>query len=84
MEMEVSLRKWLAEPPVKSLRKIAEGLENYSLALALRDALQSGPVNEKLTSANLHLVEAQRYRTFIDLLDHFRDPRTELTLTKLI
>lgn len=83
-EAESELRKWLAkEPPIKNLNRVLEAKVKYYQAMALREALQSGPENLKLNAANSSLLSAQRYQHAIDVLQEFTDLQSPYQIAKL-
>lgn len=82
-EEERGLRLWLAKPEFGTLVKVAESAMKNLAAQALEDAVKSESHLLKIEAANQRLREAARYRTFLEILNEFRDNEQPLLITKL-
>lgn len=85
IQAETDLRQWLRRPQIETLRRVIAAKQKEAACLALRDAAQASGSNYKLEAANVHLAQAQRYQTFLDVLKEVEDrsPAEPFTFVKL-
>jgi len=78
-----NLQLWLAKPEGQILRKVVSSMGRAHLAEAMKDALEHAENNAKLDASNTKLAQAQRYQTFIKILDEIANQKKPFTLTTI-
>lgn len=73
IKTENDFREWLRRPQVETLRKVIRAKQQEEACLSLNDAKQANTGNWKLEAANVHLLKAQRYQAFLDVLQEVTD-----------
>lgn len=82
-EQERELRSWLGKSSRQTLIRVADSQLKRHQADALRDMVAMSVWEAKQASAEASIKKAQRYQTFIDVLNEIADQKEHYTIAKL-
>lgn len=78
-----ALRLWFGKTQCEHLREIVRSKVRENLMLASNIAMDSSPVNSYLEGAAVKLREAQRYQTFLTVLEEIIATKTNFELINI-
>jgi hypothetical protein len=79
---ETDLRNWFNKPEFQTLMAVVGSKATIHEQAALEKALQAKKFPDKLDSANTELVEAIRYREFLEVIGQLKDSKEPFQIVK--
>jgi len=81
--VDVGLREWLGKPHLATLRRVVDAKLKVFASKSINEALTAKDFERKLDAANASLLMAQRYQTFLDVLQEVTDQKETFQSAKL-